>query len=146
MWYCSPLIPALGRQRQADICKFKAAWSLHSQSQTSQDYIEKPCLGEEKKFYSLVLGLPSKLKALGSIPSTSSSERNEEIQWAYILHLKLAFITALQIRWLTVQECPGMSITVLQANASRLVSSESRTPDPLCFGFSCTRGELPGMP
>jgi hypothetical protein len=35
-WWCMPLIPALERQRQADL--------LQSEFQDSQSYTEKPCL------------------------------------------------------------------------------------------------------
>jgi hypothetical protein len=46
--WCTPLIPALGRQRQADFW----VWSqpgLQSEFQDSQDYTEKPCLRKTKK-------------------------------------------------------------------------------------------------
>jgi hypothetical protein len=33
-WRCTPLIPALQRQRQVDLCEFEA--SLHSKFQDSQ--------------------------------------------------------------------------------------------------------------
>ena len=48
VWWCTPLIPALGRQRQADF------WvggqpGLQSEFQDSQGYTEKPCLEKPKK-------------------------------------------------------------------------------------------------
>jgi hypothetical protein len=46
-WWCTPLIPALGRQRQVDgSMSSRPAWST-SEFQNSQGYTEKPCL--EKK-------------------------------------------------------------------------------------------------
>jgi hypothetical protein len=47
-WWCTPLIPALGRQRQADFWVWGQP-GLQSEFQDSQDYTEKPCL-EKKKF------------------------------------------------------------------------------------------------
>ena len=44
-----PLIPALGKQRQVDICEFKASLSYRVSSRTSQGYTEKPYL--EKPTY-----------------------------------------------------------------------------------------------
>ena len=40
-WGLTPLFPAVGRQRQADLCEFKASWSTEK-FQDSQSYIEKP--------------------------------------------------------------------------------------------------------
>jgi hypothetical protein len=42
-WWHMPLIPALGRQRQADF-RVRGQPGLHSEFQDSQDYTEKPCL------------------------------------------------------------------------------------------------------
>jgi hypothetical protein len=46
-WWHTPLIPALGRQRQGD---FEVPGQSHLQSefQDSQGYTEKPCLGKNK--------------------------------------------------------------------------------------------------
>jgi hypothetical protein len=41
------LIPALGRQRQADLCEFQASL-VYSEFQDSQSYIEEPCLEKNK--------------------------------------------------------------------------------------------------
>jgi hypothetical protein len=42
-WWCMPLIPALGRQRQADFW-VRVQPGLQSEFQNSQGYTEKPCL------------------------------------------------------------------------------------------------------
>ena len=47
---CTPLISALGRQRQADLYELEASLICKSESQDSQGYaIEKTCLGEKNK-------------------------------------------------------------------------------------------------
>jgi hypothetical protein len=46
-WWRMPLIPALGRQRQADLW-FQGQPGLQSEFQDSQDYTEKPCLEKTK--------------------------------------------------------------------------------------------------
>ena len=43
-----PLIPALGRQRQADF-SVRGHPGLKSEFQDSQSYIEKPCLEKSKE-------------------------------------------------------------------------------------------------
>jgi hypothetical protein len=53
-----PLIPALGRQRQADFC-VRGQPGLQSEFQDSQGYTEKPCLKKlkkKKKIISFVCG------------------------------------------------------------------------------------------
>jgi hypothetical protein len=47
-WWCTPLIPALGRQRQADFW-VRGQPGLQSEFQDSQGYTEKPCLKKPKK-------------------------------------------------------------------------------------------------
>jgi hypothetical protein len=47
-WWCMPLIPALGRQRQADFW-VRGQPGLQSEFQDSQGYTEKPCLKKQKK-------------------------------------------------------------------------------------------------
>jgi hypothetical protein len=47
-WWCTPLIPALGRQRQADFW-VRCQPGLQSEFQDSQDYTEKPCLEKNQK-------------------------------------------------------------------------------------------------
>jgi hypothetical protein len=47
-WWRTPLIPALGRQRQADFW-VRGQPGLQSEFQDSQDYTEKPCLEKPKK-------------------------------------------------------------------------------------------------
>jgi hypothetical protein len=43
-----PVIPALGRQKQADFW-VRGQPGLHSEFQDSQGYTEKPCLKKKKK-------------------------------------------------------------------------------------------------
>jgi hypothetical protein len=47
-WWCTPLIPALGRQRQVDFW-VRGQPGLQSEFQDSQGYTEKPCLEKTKK-------------------------------------------------------------------------------------------------
>jgi hypothetical protein len=47
-WWRTPLIPALGRQRQADFW-VRGQPGLQSELQDSQSYKEKPCLEKNKK-------------------------------------------------------------------------------------------------
>jgi hypothetical protein len=47
-WWRTPLIPALGRQRQADFC-VQGQPGLQSEFQDSQGYTEKPCLKQTNK-------------------------------------------------------------------------------------------------
>jgi hypothetical protein len=46
-WWHMPLIPALGRQRQADFW-VRGQPGLQSEFQDSQGYTEKPCLEKNK--------------------------------------------------------------------------------------------------
>jgi hypothetical protein len=46
-WWCTPLIPALGRQRQVDFL-VRGQPDLQSEFQDSQGYTEKPCLEKPK--------------------------------------------------------------------------------------------------
>jgi hypothetical protein len=48
VWWRTPLIPALGRQRQVDF-RVRGQPGLQSEFQDSQGYTEKPCLEEKKK-------------------------------------------------------------------------------------------------
>jgi len=45
-WWCTPLIPALRRQRQGD---FRGQPGLQSEFQDSQSYTETPCLEKQKQ-------------------------------------------------------------------------------------------------
>jgi hypothetical protein len=47
-WWHTPLIPALGRQRQAGFC-VRGQPGLQSVFQDIQSYTEKPCLGKKEK-------------------------------------------------------------------------------------------------
>ena len=47
-WRRTPLVPTLGRQKQADLCEFQPG--LQSEFQDSQGcYTEKPCLKSNKQ-------------------------------------------------------------------------------------------------
>jgi hypothetical protein len=48
VWWRKPLIPALGRQRQANFW-VRGQPGLQSEFQDSQDYTEKPCLEKQTK-------------------------------------------------------------------------------------------------
>jgi hypothetical protein len=48
VWWRTPLIPALGRQRQADF-QVQGQPGLQSEFQDSQGYTEKPCLKKTNK-------------------------------------------------------------------------------------------------
>jgi hypothetical protein len=48
LWWCIPLILALGRQRQVNLCEFEASL-VYREFQDSQGYTEKPCLVLEKQ-------------------------------------------------------------------------------------------------
>jgi hypothetical protein len=48
VWWHTPLIPALGRQRQVDFC-VRGQPGLQSEFQDSQGYTEKPCLEKERE-------------------------------------------------------------------------------------------------
>jgi hypothetical protein len=47
-WWHTPLIPALGRQKQADFW-VQGQPGLQSEFQDSQSYTEKPCLKRKQK-------------------------------------------------------------------------------------------------
>jgi hypothetical protein len=47
-WWQTPLIPALGRQRQADL-RVQGELGPQNEFQDSQGYTEKPCLEKKKK-------------------------------------------------------------------------------------------------
>ena len=49
MKWCTPLIPAFGRPRQWDICKFKASLALQGELLDNQSYTEKPCLKKQQQ-------------------------------------------------------------------------------------------------
>jgi hypothetical protein len=47
-WWCTPLIPALGRQRQVDFW-VRGQPGIQSEFQDSQGYTEKPCFKKAKE-------------------------------------------------------------------------------------------------
>jgi hypothetical protein len=44
--WCTPLVPALRRQRQVDLCEFKVNLVYRGSSKITR-HTEKPCLGEK---------------------------------------------------------------------------------------------------
>ena len=42
IWWLTPLIPALGRQRQMDLCEFEASLVYRASSRTGSKATEKP--------------------------------------------------------------------------------------------------------
>ena len=48
-WWYVPLIPALLRQRQMDLCEFKASLVYRVSSRTGSIATEKPCLRKRQK-------------------------------------------------------------------------------------------------
>jgi hypothetical protein len=48
VWWHIPLIPAFGRQKQADLCKFKGSLVYIVESQDSQGYTVRPILNKTK--------------------------------------------------------------------------------------------------
>jgi hypothetical protein len=55
-WWCMPLIPALGRQRQIDFWVWGKP-GLQSEFQDSQGYTKKPCLEKPNQNKTKVVGL-----------------------------------------------------------------------------------------
>ena len=48
-WWHTPLIPALGKERQTDFCEFKASLVYRASSRTGSKATEKPCLQKQKE-------------------------------------------------------------------------------------------------
>ena len=48
-WWCMPLIPALGREKQVDLCEFEASLVYRTSSRTGSKATEKPCLEKQEK-------------------------------------------------------------------------------------------------
>ena len=46
-WWCTPLIPAVWRQRQVDLCEFEVSLIYRASSSTGSKATEKPCLGKK---------------------------------------------------------------------------------------------------
>ena len=46
-WWHTPLIPALRRKRQADLCEFEASLVYRVSSRTGSKATEKPCLKKQ---------------------------------------------------------------------------------------------------
>lgn len=54
-WQCTPLVPALEGQRQADLCQLQASLLYKFRTVRATRYMEKPCLGEKEKKKSILL-------------------------------------------------------------------------------------------
>jgi hypothetical protein len=81
-WWLTPLIPALGRQRQADFW-VRGQPGLQSEFQDSQGYTEKPCL-EKQKNQPKSLNLKHKMlnwRDGSVVKSTDSSIRGPEFNF-----------------------------------------------------------------
>ena len=48
-WWHTPLIPALGRQRQVDLCEFETSLVYRGSSKIGSKATEKPCLEKTKQ-------------------------------------------------------------------------------------------------
>jgi hypothetical protein len=48
VWWCTPLIPALGRQRQVDLCEFKAVLGLWSESRIARALLHRNSLSQKQ--------------------------------------------------------------------------------------------------
>ena len=73
-----PLTPALGRQRQADLCEFEA-WSTRASSRTGTKATEKPCLENETKTFAwvvLLMAFYSSTWTTEQIPEQPGFQRN----------------------------------------------------------------------
>ena len=47
-WWCTPLIPAFGRQRQPDLCEFETSLVYRASSRIGSKATEKPCFEKPK--------------------------------------------------------------------------------------------------
>ena len=48
-WWCTPLIPAFGKQKQEDLCEFKASFVYKASSRTTRDAQRNPVSKKKKK-------------------------------------------------------------------------------------------------
>ena len=69
MWWRTPLIPALGRQRQVDLYEFEASL-VYRVIPNSQCYTEKPCLRKQRNRAG---EMAQPLRALTALPEVLSS-------------------------------------------------------------------------
>ena len=63
MWWRRPLILALGRQRQVDLCEFKASLVYRASSRTAEA-TGRPCLEKTEKKKKLIAVLDIYVKKL----------------------------------------------------------------------------------
>ena len=55
VWWLTPLISALERLKQVDLCEFEASLVCRASSRTGSKATEKPCLEKQKKEKSVVV-------------------------------------------------------------------------------------------
>lgn len=84
-WWRTALIPALGRQRQVDLCEFNSTWSTKPSSRTgSKDTQRSPVLGKKKKPHLTAIGC---LKVVAKVMLSSCEAAS--VHWLVNQHLSL---------------------------------------------------------
>ena len=83
-WWCTPLTPALGRQRQADLCEFKVSLVYRGSSRTAKGYIKKLCPEKPKQTnkQTKTTTLQKELQ-INSLPQTEHPINNPQILSIY---------------------------------------------------------------
>jgi hypothetical protein len=91
----TPLIPALGRQRQADFW-VRGQSGLQSEFQDSQSYTEKPChknKNNNKQFFKDKLKHQSAAQCTLGCLTPSALLQLQKDKWAEVLHVCLTLLT-----------------------------------------------------
>jgi hypothetical protein len=107
-WWCTPLIPALGRQRQADF-RVQGQPDLQSEFQDSQGYREKPCLEKQNK---------NKKQNKKTTPKTKN---HEVVQW-WCMPLILVFGRQSQV------DCCELEASLVYRASSKTAGAMQRNP------------------